>query len=381
MSHTNTPLAGLKVVELARVLAGPWVGQLLADLGADVIKVESPEGDGTRQWGPPWIQRADGTREAAYYHACNRGKRSIIADFGNKDDLGKVVELCAQADIVLENFKPDTLAKFGLDYASISSTNPKVIYCSITGFGQTGPRRNEPGYDFVVQAMSGMMSITGEPGGDPMKMGISISDLTCGLYSTIAVQAALLMRARTGKGQHIDMSLLDCSVSLLANQALSYFATGVNPPRKGNAHAQVVPYGVFDAADGAVVLAPANDRLFRALMRVLKRDDLADDPRLKDNAGRIAHREWLEAAIRDEVGHWQKAKLLDHCRDAGVPAGPINTISEVFDEPQVRARGMQLDLNGLPSLRSPFLFSNAQLVLDAPSPGHGEHNGEAGFDC
>ena len=379
MMDQNTPLAGLRVVELARVLAGPWVGQLLADLGADVIKVESPEGDGTRQWGPPWIERADGTKEAAYYHACNRGKRSIIADFTNETDLAQVADLCSRADVVIENFKPGTLDRFGLDYAAVSSGNAGVVYCSVTGFGQDGPRRNEPGYDFVIQAMSGMMSITGEPEGEPMKMGISISDLTCGLYSTIAVQSALLMRQRTGRGQHIDMALLDCSVSLLANQALSFFATGENPARMGNSHAQVVPYGVFEVADGEVVLAPANDRLFRALMRVLRRDDLADDLRLQDNAGRIANRDWMERELADEVRKWKRDTLLAHCRDAGVPAGPINAIVQVFEDPQVKARGMRMELDGVPSLRSPFRFSDANLVFDKPSPRHGEHDGEIDF--
>lgn len=374
--NSSAPLAGLKVLELARVLAGPWVGQVLADLGADVIKVESPEGDGTREWGPPWIIREDGSREAAYYHACNRGKRSIIADFDDPEDRARVAALCDSADVVVENFKPGTLARFGLDYARIAATNPRVIYCSITGFGQTGPRRDEPGYDFVVQAMSGMMSLTGEPDGEPMKMGISISDLSCGLWSTIAVQSALLMRERTGRGQHIDMALLDCSVALLANQAMSYFASGANPPRMGNAHAQVVPYGVFEVADGAVVLAPANDRLFVKLMRLLDRGDLADDPRLQDNAGRIAHRDWMEREIRATLRGWQRETLLQHCKAHGVPAGPINRLDQLFADPQVRARGLQLDLGGIASVRSPFIFSDAELALETPSPRLGEHQAD-----
>ncbi|WP_328600548.1 CaiB/BaiF CoA transferase family protein [Pontixanthobacter aquaemixtae] len=376
----NTPLAGLRVLELARVLAGPWVGQTLADLGAEVIKIESPEGDGTRQWGPPWVEREDGAREAAYYHACNRGKRSIVADFNDAGDCAGVHHLCEQADVIIENFKPGTLAQWMLDYDSVSYSNPGVIYCSITGFGQDGPRRNEPGYDFVVQAMSGMMSITGEPDGEPMKMGISISDLTCGLYSTIAVQSALLMRERTGRGQHIDMSLLDCSVSLLANQAASYFASGENPARKGNAHAQVVPYGVFEVSDGAVVLAPANDKLFKALMRVLERHDLAEDARLAANEGRIEHRDWLEAEIAREVKEWTKDALLRHCQQAGVPAGPINNLDEVFADPQIQARGMKLDLpGGLSGLRSPFRFSDAEMDVGKPSPRIGQHQDKWDF--
>ena len=376
MGGPRTPLAGLRVVELARVLAGPFAGQILADLGADVIKVESPEGDGTRQWGPPWIER-DGERAAAYYHACNRGKRSVVADFADVGDRAMVAALCAGADVVIENFKVGKLAKFGLDYESVAKANPRVVYCAVTGFGQDGPRREEPGYDFVIQGMSGLMSITGEPGGAPMKMGVSISDLTCGLYSVIAIQSALLMRERTGRGQHVDIALLDCSVSLLANQAMSFFASGENPPRMGNAHAQVVPYGVYRAKDGEVVLAPANDRLFRALMRVLDRDDMADDPRLADNAGRIANRGWMEAEIERQVAGRELEPLLAACREAGVPAGPINDCAAVFADPQVVARELKIAPGGVPGLRSPFRFSDAELALDHPSPRHGEHGADA----
>ena len=376
MGGPRTPLAGLRVVELARVLAGPYAGQILADLGADVIKVESPEGDGTRQWGPPWIER-DGERAAAYYHACNRGKRSVVADFADVGDRAMVAALCAGADVVIENFKVGKLAKFGLDYESVAKANPRVVYCAVTGFGQDGPRREEPGYDFVIQGMSGLMSITGEPGGAPMKMGVSISDLTCGLYSVIAIQSALLMRERTGRGQHVDMALLDCSVSLLANQAMSFFASGENPPRMGNAHAQVVPYGVYRAKDGEVVLAPANDRLFRALMRVLGRDDMADDPRLADNAGRIANRSWVEAEIERQVAGRELEPLLAACREAGVPAGPINDCAAVFADPQVVARELKIAPGGVPGLRSPFRVSDAELALDHPSPRHGEHGADA----
>ncbi|MXO55452.1 CaiB/BaiF CoA transferase family protein [Pontixanthobacter gangjinensis] len=374
MNDDRFPLSGLKVVELARVLAGPWVGQTLADLGADVIKVESPDGDGTRQWGPPWIDRGAEAPEAAYYHACNRGKRSVVADFNDPADLDSVRHLCSRADVVVENFKTGTLAKFGLDYRSLQPANPRLVYCSITGFGQTGPRAHEAGYDFVVQGMSGFMSLTGEPDGNPMKMGISISDLTCGLYSTIAIQSALMMRERTGTGQHIDMSLLDCSIALLASQALSQFATGANPPRMGNAHAQVVPYGVFATADGHVILAPANDRLFVKMMHVLKRDDLAGDIRLADNPGRIENRGWMDKEIADEVRTWNSAELMAACKLAGVPAGPINRIDEVFDEPQVAARGMKIETDGVPGVRSPFVFSGADLAFGRASPKLGEEN-------
>ncbi|MCP5391770.1 MAG: CoA transferase [Sphingomonadaceae bacterium] len=370
----DTPLAGFRVVELARVLAGPFAGQILADLGAEVIKIESPEGDGTRQWGPPWVERDDGSREAAYYHACNRGKQSVIADFTQADDLDRAKALCARADVVIENFKPGTLAKFGLDYESIAATNPATVYCSISGFGQDGPRHSEPGYDFVIQAMSGLMSITGDPDGEPMKSGVSMSDLACGLWSANAIQAALLMRARTGKGQWIDMSLLDCSVAMLANQAMTYFASGKNPPRKGNSHAQVVPYGVYEASDGQLVLAPANDRLFAALMHAIGRDDLAHDNRLRDNAGRIEHRDWLEAEIAGEVRQWTVDDLLARCGEAGVPAGPIHTLDAVFADPQVVSRGMAIWPGELPGIRSPFRFSDAQLSLSDPSPRLGQHD-------
>ena len=374
--NDNAPLAGLKVLELARVLAGPWAGQILADLGADVIKVESPEGDNTRIWGPPWIEHG-GERTAAYYHACNRGKRGIVADFRDAQDLARVADLAAGADVVLENFKPGALAKFGLDYAAISAANPAVVYCSITGFGQDGPRRNEPGYDFVIQAMSGFMALTGEPDGDPMKMGVSISDLSTGLWAANAVQAALLMRHRTGpkqgKGQWIDMSLLDCSVGLLANQALSYFASGQNPPRMGNAHAQVSAYGVFPTKDGPVVLAPANDALFRKLLTELERDDLLADGRFATNEGRITHRAEIDAEIARSTREWSRDALLRACAEAGVPAGPINHLDEVFADPQVLARGMRIAPDGVPGLRSPFRFSDAELALDTPSPTKGQH--------
>ena len=374
--NANAPLAGLKVLELARVLAGPWVGQMLADLGADVIKVEAPEGDNTRIWGPPWVEHG-GERTSAYYHACNRGKRGIVADFRDADDLARVQSLANTADVVLENFKPGALAKFALDYATISAANPAVVYCSVTGFGQDGPRRNEPGYDFVIQAMSGFMALTGEPDGDPMKMGISISDLTTGLWAANAVQAALLMRHRTGpmqgRGQWIDMSLLDCSVGLLANQAMNLFASGANPPRMGNAHAQVSAYGVFPTGDGPVVLAPANDGLFRKLLEVLGRHDLLDDARFADNEGRVTHRAEIDGLIAAETQKWPRKALLRACAEAGVPAGPIQQLDEVFADPQVMARGMKIELDGMPGVRSPFRFSDAELALDAPSPTLGQH--------
>ena len=338
-----------------------------------MIKVESPDGDGTRKWGPPWIERDHGEREAAYYHATNRGKRSIIADFRDEDDLARIHDLASSADVVLENFKTGTLTKFGLDYKSLAQVNARLVYCSITGFGQTGPRAHEAGYDFVIQAMSGFMALTGEPQGQPMKMGISISDLTCGLYSVIGIQAALAMRARTGRGQHVDMALLDCSVGLLASQAMHFLTTGENPPRMGNEHAQVSAYGVFPVADGKVVLAPANDGLFRRLLTLLGRNDLLADERFATNEGRLANREELDAIIAGETSKWQMDELLADCAAAGIPAGRVNAVDAVFDDPQVKARGMRLDLDGIPGVRTPLTFSDAELALDRPSPRKGEH--------
>lgn len=374
--NPNAPLAGLKVLELARVLAGPFAGQILADLGADVIKVESPEGDGTRLWGPPWVEREgpDGKvhREAAYYHACNRGKRSIVADFKRPDDLARVKQLAADADVVIENFKSGSLDKFALDYASLAENNPRLVYCSITGFGHDGPRAHEAGYDFVIQGMSGFMSLTGEPDSAPVKMGISVSDLSTGVWAANAIQAALLMRERTGKGQQVDMSLLDCSVALLSNQATYYLTSGENPPRMGNAHAQVAPYGVFPVSDGHVILAPANDRLFAKLMTLMGRDELTQDARFVTNGLRVENAAALDAEIAKASAQWSKSDLIEACHAAGVPAGPINNLDEVFADPQVAARGLRVDLGGMTGVRSPFNFSGAELALDRPSPILGE---------
>ncbi|MEO0589041.1 MAG: CaiB/BaiF CoA-transferase family protein [Pseudomonadota bacterium] len=375
--NSKAPLAGLKVLELARVLAGPFAGQILADLGADVIKVESPEGDGTRQWGPPWVTRTDAQgiehREAAYYHACNRGKRSIIADFKSDEGLEKVTKLAHSADVLIENFKTGSLIKFGLDYEALHANNNRLVYCSITGFGHTGPRAHEAGYDFVVQGMSGFMSLTGEPDSAPVKMGISISDLSTGVWAANGIQAALLMRERTGLGQHIDMSLMDCSVALLSNQATYHFTTGENPPRMGNAHAQVAPYGVYPVTDGHVILAPANDGLFAKLARVLGLHALPADPRFLGNAERVTNMRALDAVIAEQTVNWSKAGLLDACHKAGVPAGPINNLDEVFADPQTLARGLRVELGGMAGVRSPFLFSEGELALDTASPILGEH--------
>ncbi|MGB3806467.1 MAG: CaiB/BaiF CoA-transferase family protein, partial [Erythrobacter sp.] len=313
-------------------------------------------------------------REAAYYHACNRGKRGIVADFGKADDLEMVLGLMREADVLIENFKTGGLAKFELDFESCAAANPSLVYCSITGFGQTGPRAHEPGYDFVVQGMSGFMSVTGEPEGDPVKMGVSISDLTTGLWAANGIQAALLRRAHTGEGDHVDIALLDSSVALLANQATYHFATGENPPRMGNAHAQVAPYGVYPVKDGHVILAPANDRLFKRLVALLGLEELATDPRFVANGDRTANASALDAIIAEASADWTKQGLLDACQRDGVPAGPINALDEVFADPQVIARGLRIDLGGMAGVRSPFVFSDAELALDRPSPLLGEHD-------
>jgi len=369
--NPKSPHAGLKVLELARVLAGPWAGQILADLGADVIKVEGPEGDGTRLWGPPWVEH-EGERAAAYYHSTNRGKRGIVADFTVEQDLARVKALAADADVVIENFKTGALRKFGLDHVSLAASNPRLVYCSITGFGQTGPRAHEAGYDFVIQGMSGFMALTGEPQGQPMKMGVSVSDLACGLYSVIGIQSALAMRERTGRGQHVDMALLDCSVGLLASQAMQYLVTGANPRRRGTWTAQVSAYGGFPSSDGAAVLAPANAGVFRRLLAVLGRDDLLADARFTTNEGRLANRADLDAIIRQETRGRATEDLLAACAAAGIPAGPINSIDRVFADPQVIARGLRIDLDGVAGVRSPLTFSEGELALDRPSPRKGQ---------
>ena len=365
------PLAGLKVVELARILAGPWAGQTLADLGAEVIKVESPAGDDTRAWGPPFIERGE-DRTAAYFHSCNRGKASVAVDFRTEEGQARVRELVAEADILIENFKVGGLAKYGLDYASLSKLNPGLIYCSITGFGQDGPYAHRAGYDYIIQGMSGFMSITGDPDGQPQRAGVAVTDLFTGLYSVAGILAALHQRERTGRGQHIDMALLDCAVAATANQAMNYLATGTPPGRTGNYHPNLAPYQVFDCADGYIIIATGNDAQYQRLCRVLGCDDLAEAPEYLRNADRVANREALIAALTARTVTFSKADLLAACEAEGIPAGPINDLSEVFEDPQVKARGMRVELDGVPGVRGPFRFSDAELALDRPSPKLGE---------
>ena len=362
-----TPLDGVKVIELARILAGPWAGQTLADLGAEVTKVEAPDGDDTRQWGPPFIDR-DGDRSAAYFHATNRGKSSVTCDFRTAEGQAMVRRLVADADVLIENFKVGGLAKYGLDHASLRAVNPRLIYCSITGFGQTGPYAHRAGYDFIIQGMAGLMSVTGDPAGQPQKVGVAVTDIFTGVYAATAILAALVQRGRTGQGQHIDMALLDVATSVMANQALNYLATGTSPGLMGNAHPNLAPYAVFDCADGWIILATGNDAQFRRLCGLLALPDMASDPAYQTNALRIANRAEMTRRLTQATLGMTKAALLTACEAEGVPAGPINTLAEVFADPQVMARGMQIAPGGLPGVRSPFTFSGADLSLDRPAP-------------
>ncbi|MFV1874770.1 CaiB/BaiF CoA transferase family protein [Nioella sp.] len=363
----STPLEGLKVLELARILAGPWAGQTLSDLGAEVTKVESPAGDDTRQWGPPFIER-EGDRTAAYFHSCNRGKQTVTADFRTPEGQALVRKLAAESDILIENFKLGGLEKYGLDYESLSQINPRLIYCSITGFGQTGPYAHRAGYDYIIQGMSGLMSITGDPDGQPQRVGVAVTDIFTGLYSVSGILAALYQRERTGKGQHIDMALLDCAVSITANQAMNYLATGTPPGRTGNYHPNLTPYQVFDCADGFIIIATGNDAQYRRLCGILGLEEMAEAPEFLTNADRIANREAMIARLMGKTSQRSKADLLAACEAEGVPAGPINDMAEVFADPQVQARGMRIDPEGVPGVRSPFRFSDAELKLDRASP-------------
>lgn len=369
------PLAGIRVIELARILAGPWAGQTLADLGADVVKVEAPEGDDTRRWGPPFLD-AGGERTAAYFHATNRGKRSIICDFRTHEGQAKVRQLIAEADVVIENFKVGGLAKYGLDYQSLRKVNPRLIYCSITGFGQTGPYAHRAGYDFIVQGMSGLMSVTGPADGQPQKVGVAVTDIFTGVYSATAILAALVQRGRTGEGQHIDMALLDVATSIMANQAMNYLASGKAPGLMGNAHPNLAPYAVFDCKDGWLILATGNDGQYQRLCALLGLDDMATDPAYLTNADRVANRAMMTDRLTAATRTWAKADLLAACETANVPAGPINDMAEVFADPQVIARKLQIAPEGLPGVRSPMSFSAADLTLDRPAPRLGQHQDE-----
>lgn len=363
------------MIELARILAGPWAGQTLSDLGADVIKVEAPEGDDTRRWGPPFIDREE-DRSAAYFHATNRGKKSVTVDFRTPEGQETVRRLVADADVVIENFKVGGLAKYGLDYAALSALNPRLIYCSITGFGQTGPYAHRAGYDFIIQGMAGLMSVTGEPDGQPQKVGVAVTDIFTGVYAATAILAALHQRAATGRGQHIDMALLDVATSIMANQAMNFLATGTAPRKMGNAHPNLAPYAVFDCADGWIILATGNDAQYRRLCTLLRLPGMVAAPEFATNADRIANRAAMTEGLAAATRHWSKAGLLAACEAEGVPAGPINDLAEVFADPQIIHRGLQITVQGVPGVRSPFTFSDATLALDRPAPKLGEHQAE-----
>jgi len=368
---SNKPLAGLRVIELARILAGPWAGQTLADLGAEVIKVEAPEGDDTRRWGPPFIER-EGGPVAAYFHAANRGKRSVVADFRTPEGQQKVRDLLADADILIENFKVGGLAKYGLDYPTLSTEFPGLIYCSITGFGQDGPYAHRAGYDYIIQGMSGLMSITGPAEGEPHRVGVAVTDLFTGVYASTAILAALHQRHSTGKGAHLDLSLMDCAVSVMANQAMNYLTTGTPPGRTGNVHPNLVPYQVFECTDGHIIIATGNDAQYQRLCTLLGREDLIAQADFVTNADRVANRPALSELLSNATRTWSKADLLAACEAKGVPAGPINTMDEVFADPQVKARGMELNLGPHKGVRSPFVIDGEPCASDRPAPELGE---------
>ncbi len=366
-----SPLEGLKVIELARVLAGPWAGQTLSDLGADVIKVESPQGDDTRQWGPPFVTR-DSDRSAAYFHSANRGKASVTVDLRTDEGKARMHALLADADILIENFKTGGLAKYGMDYASLKDAYPQLIYCSITGFGQDGPYAHRAGYDFIIQGMSGLMSITGEPDRQPQKHGMAITDIFTGIYATTAILAAVHQRQSTGQGQQIDMALLDCAVAITGNQAMNYLTTGTPPSRLGNAHPNLTPYEVFETSDGHLIIATGNDGQYHRLCQLLGLDDMAHDPLFANNAARVANRAQMIERLSGATRTRTRDDLLDACEAHNVPAGPINDMEDVFKDPQVIARGMKIELDGVPGISSPFKFSGAELSLHRPAPKLGE---------
>jgi len=381
---TTPPLAGLRVLELARILAGPWIGQLLADLGADVVKVEAPEGDDTRKWGPPFVEGENGENlSAAYFHSANRGKRSITADFRTAEGQALVRRLAAHADVVVENFKVGGLEKYGLDSVSLRKQFPRLIYCSVTGFGQKGPYAPRAGYDFLVQGMGGPMSVTGEPAGAPMKAGYAVADIYTGLYATVGILSAMRQRDATGEGATLDMALLDSQVAVLGNQAMNYLVSGNPPPRLGNAHPNIVPYDVFPVADGHIIIATGNDGQWRKLCEVLGEPTLADEPAYIDNRSRVKNRVALTERLHLLCQRYLKADLLAALEKVGVPAGPINDIGEVFADRQVIARGVKVDLasaaakgGSIPTVGSPIVMNGVRQVSPRPSPQLGEHADE-----
>jgi crotonobetainyl-CoA:carnitine CoA-transferase CaiB-like acyl-CoA transferase len=379
------PLAGLRVLELARILAGPWAGQLLADLGADVIKVEREgSGDDTRAWGPPFVPAADGGNlGAAYFHCTNRGKRSIEVDFASPDGQRIVKKLAARSDVLIENFKVGGLQKFGLDYKGLAPGNPRLIYCSVTGFGQTGPYAPRAGYDLMAQGMGGIMGLTGTADGEPMRAGIPVSDVFSGVYSVVGILAALARREKTGRGGYVDAALVDSTVGVLAFQSLNYLVSGEIPQRIGNTHPNIVPYQVFPVADGHIIIATGNDSQFIKLCGILGEPQLAEVPAYKDNKGRLAHRAELVGRLCALTSRMTRAELLQKLEAAGVPAGPINDLEQVFSDPQVIHRGMKLELPSaaaeggkIPGVRTPIVLDGTPMASDRPAPRLGEHTAE-----
>jgi crotonobetainyl-CoA:carnitine CoA-transferase CaiB-like acyl-CoA transferase len=379
------PLAGLRVLELARILAGPWAGQTLADLGADVIKVERKgNGDDTRGWGPPFVEGADGKHiGAAYFHSANRGKRSIEADFENAEGRRIVHKLAMSSDVLIENFKVGGLAKFGLDYKSLAAENPRLIYCSVTGFGQDGPYAKRAGYDLMAQGMGGMMDLTGMADGPPTRVGVAISDVFTGCYSVIGILAALAEREKTGKGCYVDCALVDSTVGVLANHALNYLVSGDVPKRIGNSHPNIVPYQEFPVADGHVIVATGNDNQYVKFCNVLGAPELVQNPAYKDNVGRLSHRNKLVEKLSALTKKIKRDDLLAKLEAQGVPAGPINNLEQVFNDPQVVYRGMKLNLPSaaaksgtIPGVRTPIVMDGWKAASERPSPRLGEHTAE-----
>jgi crotonobetainyl-CoA:carnitine CoA-transferase CaiB-like acyl-CoA transferase len=379
------PLAGVRVLDLSRVLAGPWASQTLADLGADVIKIERPgSGDDTRAWGPPYLRDSEGreTSESAYFLAANRGKKSVTIDIATTEGQKLAAALAEHADVVIENFKAGQLAKYGLDAAALRNLNPRLIYCSITGFGQTGPYRDLPGYDFLIQGIGGLMSLTGEATGAPMKTGVAIADLFAGMYAAVAILAALNRRQATGHGETIDISLLDCQVAMLANQAMNFLTTGVAPHRRGNAHPNIVPYEAFATSDGHIIVAVGNDAQFAAFSKALESDQWARDERFATNPARVRNRELLIPLIATALLGRSTTAWLTSLADANVPAGPINTLDQVFADPQVQARGLAQSLphpsgGAAPTVVSPIRYADAALAEPTAPPSIGQHTDAA----
>ncbi len=374
------PLSQIRILDLTRILAGPWAAQLLADLGADVIKIERPgEGDDTRLWGPPFIKNADGTDgDAAYFLSANRGKKSVAIDIASPEGQDLVRQIAMKSDVLIENFKLGGLAKYGLDYASLSKLNPRLVYCSITGFGQEGPYAKRAGYDFMIQGMSGLMSVTGEEDGMPLKVGVAVSDLFTGLYAANGIQAALIDRERTGKGTHIDMSLLDSQIAALANQNSNYLVSGNAPGRLGNAHPNIVPYQAFETADGHIILAIGNNRQFVAFCKIANLEHIPEDPRYANNKQRVAHRDELVAIVADGMLKRTTKEWIEVLEGASVPCGPINSLDDVFVDPHVQHRHLKVstkrdDGTETPTVANPIRLSGEQMISELAVPGLGHH--------